>query len=212
MLPSNLLDASDSNNAAAVRFVAARLGAIVLMAGMMAGAAARTWIDVQANPSRLEWSLFRLVDSIPGSSEDARIAAEMSFPRPLKVERAGDEYRLPSFTITVAPEPGRTMVRRSAPLSEYLLRHEQGHYDIVVLAARALARELDAMTAASAEELSRRAQDCVDKHTNRAKDLSEAYDRETDRSRDPTAQARWIERIAAALSDPRAVSLAGLPL
>jgi hypothetical protein len=212
MLPSNLLEASDSNNAAAVRFVAARLAAVVLMAGVGAVWAARTSIDVQANPSRLEWSLFRRVDAIPGSSEDARIAAEMSFPQPLKVERAGDGYRLPSFTIIVAPEPARTMVRRSAPLSEYLLHHEQGHYDIVILAARALARELEAMTSASAEELSRRAKDCVDKHTNRAKDLSEAYDRETDRSRDPTAQARWIERIAAALSDPRTANLAGLPL
>ncbi|HSD10452.1 MAG TPA: DUF922 domain-containing protein, partial [Candidatus Binatia bacterium] len=135
-----------------------------------------------------------------------------SFPQPLKVERVSGEYRLPPFTITVAPEPGQTMVRRSAVLTEYLLLHEQGHYDIVVLAARALARELEAMTASSAQELSHRVEECVDKHTNRAKALSEAYDRETDRSRNRKAQARWIELIAAASSDPRTRSLVGLPL
>jgi uncharacterized protein DUF922 len=208
----DLVDADDSNNAATGRFVPARLAAIMLMAGALVAWAARTSIEVQANPSRLDWSLFRRVDSISGASEDARIAAEMSFPRPLKVERSGTEYRLPSFTIAVAPEPARTMVRRSAVLSEYLLRHEQGHYDIVILAARALARELEAMTAGSAQELSHRAQDCIDKHTSRAKDLSEAYDRETDRSRDPTTQARWTEHIEAALGDPRTANLAGLPL
>ena len=45
------MDASDSNNAAAVRFVAARLAAVVLVAGVGAVWAARTSIDVQANPA-----------------------------------------------------------------------------------------------------------------------------------------------------------------
>ena len=206
------MDGNDSNNRETTRPISVPLAAAVLMAAMLVGSGARTRVDVQANPSRLQWSLFRRVDSMPGSSEDARIAAEMSFPRPLKMENVGGEYRLPSFTITVAPEPARTMVRRSVALSEYLLRHEQGHYDIVVLAARALARELDVMTAASGQELSQRVQDCVDKHTDRAKALSEAYDRETDRSRDPKAQVRWTERIAAALSDPQTSNIAGLPL
>ncbi len=207
------MDTDHANNGATGRFVpAVLLVVVVLVAGVIVGLAARAPFEVQANPSRLDWSLFRRVDSISGASEDARIAAEMSFPQPLKVERAGNEFRLPPFTITVAPEPARTMVRRSAVLSEYLLRHEQGHYDIVILAARALARELEAMTAASAGELSHRAQDCVDKHTNRAKNLSEAYDRETDRSRDPATQARWNDLIAAALGDPRTKNLAGLPL
>jgi hypothetical protein len=206
------VDADDPNNAPTGRFVPARLALIVLVTGVLVVSAARTPIEVRANPSRLDWSLFRRVDSISGASEDARIAAEMSFPQPLRVERTGAGYRLPPFTITVAPEPARTMVRRSAVLSEYLLGHEQGHYDIVILAARALARELEAMTAPSAQELSRRAQDCIDRHTNRAKDLSEAYDRETDRSRDPATQARWTEQIAAAMSDPRSAVLAGLPL
>jgi hypothetical protein len=169
-------------------------------------------ITVRADPERLTWSDFRRVDSVSGTSEHARIAAEMSFPQPLRIERAEGEYRLPQFTITVTPQPARTVARRSVALSLALLRHEQGHYDIVVLAARALARELEGMTAGSAQELTRRVEDYVSKHTDRAERLSEAYDRATDHSHDPAEQARWTERIDAALADGEATRLEGLPL
>ena len=169
-------------------------------------------IDVRADPERLTWSDFRRVESVSGTSEHARIAAEMSFPQPLRIERAGGGYRLPQFTITVTPQPARTVARRSVALSAALLRHEQGHYDIVVLAARALARELEGMTAGSAQELTRRVEDCVSKHTDRAERLSEAYDRATDHSHDPAEQARWTERIDRALADGEATRLEGLPL
>ena len=70
-------------------------------------------IAVRADPERLTWSYFRRVDSMSGTSEHARIAAEMSFPQPLRIERAEGEYRLPQFTITVTPQPARTVARRS---------------------------------------------------------------------------------------------------
>jgi len=141
-------------------------------------------VSVRADPARLSWSLFRRVDSIPGSSEDARLGAKMSFPQPLRIERIGDRYRMPPFTITVTPEPERTMLRRSAPESPALLDHEQGHYDIVMLAARALARDIEAATADSAGELSRKVKGLVDEHTMRAERLSEAYDHDTGGSRE----------------------------
>ena len=189
------------------------LAVCLLGVSLPAAGTARMRIAVQADPPRLRWSDFRRVDAIPGSSEQARIAAEMSFPQPLKIERGGDgRYRLPAFTITVAPEPSRTMARRSAGRSNSLLRHEQGHYDIVVLAARALARELESMTASSAQALTRRVEDCVSKHTARAARLSEAYDRKTEHGNDATEQELWIERIRAALEETDPAGLEGLPL
>ncbi len=168
-------------------------------------------ITVLADPRVLTWSMFRSVDSLP-ESEDAHIAAEMSFPRPLRMESADGEYRLPAFTIIVAPEPARTMVRRSAERSATLLRHEQGHYDIVVLVARALGRALASISASSVSELSGRAEDCVTQHTNRAVRLSEAYDRQTAHGRGLSEQARWSERIAAALAAETVGTLQGMPL
>ena len=164
-----------------------------------------------ADPLHLKWSDFQTVDSLAGS-EDAHIGAEIAFPRPLRMENVAGVYRLPTFTITVAPEPTRTLVRRSAKGSADLLRHEQGHYDLVLLAARALARELATLAAASATELSGRTQDCVAEHTERAARLSQAYDRQTDHGRNLTAQARWGDRIGAALAVEAVGELDGMPL
>lgn len=189
-----------------------RFAAVCLAAAAAGFADARGAITVKADPPRLTWSLFRRADSMPGSSEDAHIAAEMSFPRPLRIESADGRYRLPPFTITVTPEPTRTLVRRSATVSDDLLRHEQGHYDLVVLAARALARGLEVLAASSASELSRIAEESINEHTARAQRLSGEYDRQTDRSRDRQAQARWNDLIRAALNDPDATRIAGLPL
>jgi len=186
------------------------VAAILLAVSQQASSTER--ITARAEPPVLTWSLFRRVDSIAGFSEDAHLAAEMSFPEPLTMESKDGRYRLPSFAITVAPESTRTVVRRSVGSPAELLRHEQGHYDIVVLAARALARELESITASSASELSQRVQDRVTEHTSRARRLSEAYDRQTDHSRDEEAQARWNGLIAAALSAPEVTRLAGLPL
>lgn len=174
--------------------------------------AAADRIAVRAEPRRLTWSLFRHVDALPDPSEDARIAAEISFPRPLQIERVGRRYRLPPFTITVALEPERTVVRRSAASSPDLLRHEQGHYDIVVLATRALARDLDSLTGSSPEELRRRAERLVEAHTDRARRLSALYDRETEGGADSRAQERWDAEIAVASRQPGAARLRGLPL
>jgi len=185
-------------------FVAAWLGGAAV-------ASTQAEISVVADPPRLTWTVFRTVDSLAGS-EDAHIGAEISFPQPLRMEHDGDVYRLPTFTITVAPEPSRTLVRASAKGSEELLRHEQGHYDLVLLAARALARELSTLTVSSATELSQLTQDSVDEHTKRAARLSQAYDRRTDHGRNLAAQARWGERIAAALAVESVDDLDGMPL
>jgi len=169
-------------------------------------------IVVRAEPARLTWSVFREQESAGGALEHARLAAEMSFPQPLRIERTDGSYRLPGFTITVAPEPSRTVASRAVRGSDSLLRHEQGHYDIVLLAARALARELEPMTAASTQALTAAVEECVSKHTRRAERLSEAYDAATDHSHDADQQQRWLEKIRAALADAAATELAGFPL
>jgi hypothetical protein len=193
-----------AKRSASCLFMAAWLGGAVV-------ASTRGEISVIADPPRLTWSVFRTADSLAGS-EDAHIGAEISFPQPLRMEHDIDVYRLPAFTITVTPEPSRTLVRASAKGSEELLRHEQGHYDLVLLAARALARELATLTSSSAAELSQRTQDSVEEHTKRAARLSQAYDRQTDHGRNLAAQASWGERIAAALAVASVDELDGMPL
>jgi hypothetical protein len=201
--------------AKAIDVVLAQRSACLFVAAWLGGAAAaypQGEISVVADPARLTWSDFQTVNSLAGS-EDAHIGAEISFPRPLRMDKVAGAYRLPAFTIKVTPEPTRTLVRRSAKGSVELLRHEQGHYDLVLLATRALARELETLTASSATELSQRTQDCVAEHTERAARLSQAYDRQTDHGRNTPAQARWSDRIGVARAAAEPVDeFDGMPL
>jgi hypothetical protein len=184
--------------------------ATIAVVGLAASASGR--IGVRADPPVLEWSLFRPAESL-SSSEDARIAAEMSFPQPLRIERDDSgSYRLPEFDVRVSPDRSRTVVRRSIQPSRELLRHEQGHYDLVLLAARALARELDAVRAGSPREVARLAEDLVAEHTRRAERLSERYDDETSHGRELAAQSAWSANVAAALAAPAVAKIAGMPL
>jgi hypothetical protein len=104
------------------------------------------------------------------------------------------------------------VVRRSIQPSRELLRHEQGHYDLVVLAARALAHDLDAVRADSPGEVARLAEDLVAEHTRRAARLSERYDDETSHGRELAAQSAWNANLEAALAAPAVATIAGLPL
>jgi hypothetical protein len=186
--------------------------ALATIAVTCLAASASGRIGVRADPLLLEWSLFRPAESL-SSSEDARIAAEMSFPQPLRIERDDSgSYRLPEFSVRVAPNRSQTLVRRSIQPSRELLRHEQGHYDLVVLAARALARELDAVRAGSPQEVAHLAEDLVAEHTRRAERLSERYDDETSHGRELAAQSAWSANVAAALAAPAVASIAGMPL
>jgi hypothetical protein len=182
----------------------------LLLRPLLAGAS--SVITVHADPAVLRWELFRRVEAVSETSEDARIAAEMSFPQPLRMENEEGTYRLPPFTIRVAPNASQTVVRRSVRPSRELLRHEQGHYDLVVLAARALARDLETLRASSARELARQTEDLVAEHTRRAERLSDFYDRETDHSHDAHRQAAWNGTLADALALPAVAKIAGLPL
>ena len=52
----------------------------------------------------------------------ALVAGLVAFPQPLRIERIDGSYRLPGFTITVAPEPSRTVASRAVRGSDSLLR------------------------------------------------------------------------------------------
>ncbi len=186
-------------------------GTFAAIALLLASETARAGVGVRADPRVLAWSDFRLTRSIPGG-ESAVMAAEISFPRPLRVIRSAGGYRLPDFTITVAPNPERTIVARDAPRTDDLLRHEQGHFDIVVLAARALARELEAVETDTPGELTRTVEEAVDEHTRRADALSREYDAATAHGQRLDAQRRWLRAIADTLREATPRSLLSRPL
>jgi len=162
---------------------------------------------------RISWALFRPVASIPDTTEEAQIAPEFPAVNGLRPERTpGGRFRLPSFVMHVRVNRRDTMVVRTANKTADLLKHEQGHYDLLVLVTRAFARELESLEAASVAELGSLLGTARQSHDERAQAVDAKYDSETDHSRNRAAQLRWNSAIVAALAQPRCDTIANLPL
>jgi hypothetical protein len=171
-------------------------------------------VNVIANPINLSWSNFQVVDSSPDLSGDevAQIHPEMRLPPNIQVANSNGVFRLNAFTIMVAPVPQDTIVLRSAAQTADLLRHEQGHYDLLILVAKALARDLGAATGSSAAALNTQVQTIQQTHNANAQAIDAAYDTQTDHGKDSLQQTSWNQAIAAALGNPAASTVRGLRL
>ena len=162
---------------------------------------------------RVGWELFRPVGHIPDTPEEAQINPELPAVPNLRPERtAGGRFRLPAFTFNVGVNRHETMILRTANKTADLLKHEQGHYDLLVLVTRAWARELESLEADSVAELGRQLADSQQTHADRAQALDAEYDKQTDHSRDRAAQQRWDQAITTALANPSTDTILTLKL
>lgn len=166
-------------------------------------------ITVVAHPVALSWGDFSTVDSLP-PGEDAHTQPAFDLQnKPLR--RVGRQFML-ADTLEIRVHPV-ARVLKSANQTDPLLAHEQGHYDVGILAARALARDLEALQASSPRELARAADAAWNLHIQtRMGPIQKAYDKDTKHSQDTTEQARWAGAIQAALVSAAATHLNKLEL
>jgi hypothetical protein len=165
-------------------------------------------ITVAPKFKRLTWKQFKLVVSIPGGSEEAQISSQTSQPRRLRPEKAPNgRFRLPSYTIAIGVDPNHTLVLKSAKRTDELLQHEQGHYDLLILVTRALARKLESIEGTSPEDLGAKVEEATAQHAERAEAIDDRYDFQTEHGRNRPMQSRWDTAIAHALGDPKASEL-----
>jgi hypothetical protein len=170
-------------------------------------------ITVVGSPPRITWNMFRTVTSIAGTTEEAQINPEMAGLSAIRPERTpGGKFRLPGLALRVTLNRSNTMVLKTAAQTNELLAHEQGHFDLMVVSTRALARELEALEADTVEDLGALVQEARERHAERVQAIDEAYDRETDHSRDRGGQRKWDTAIVAAKSDPATTTILGMPL
>jgi Bacterial protein of unknown function (DUF922) len=160
-------------------------------------------------PVTLSWSDFATVNSL-SNQEDAHIDPSYEVQnRPLR--RVHNQFML-AETLEVRVHP-RARVLNSANQSAGLLAHEQGHYDIGILAARALSADLASLSAKTPAELSRLLNDTFVLHTRtRLRPIQHAYDTATNHSQNTQEQQRWSQMIATAMANASATSINSLPL
>ncbi len=111
----------------------------------------------------------------------------------------GGKLRLGSFTVKLIVFKENSWVVRGTQTDD-LKSHEQGHYDLAGLEARALMNRLAALRADSADELQRLVTEQIEATKVSSQALSDLYDDKTDHSRKPTEQARWKAAIQDAIS------------
>ncbi len=166
-------------------------------------------ITVVPRPVTVSWSDFSPADSLP-SDEEAHM--DIGFDVENKnFRRVGNQFMV-AETLEVGVKP-QARVLRSASQTDKLLAHEQGHYDIGILAARALARELAALHAATPAALGLAMKSCFTLHrVTRLDPIQKKYDKDSGHGTNAQEQARWAGLIKAGLAAVAAVQLDGLPL
>jgi hypothetical protein len=166
-------------------------------------------ITVVPHPIILSWSDFTPVRAL-SNHEDAHIDPGYEVQnRPLR--RVGSQYML-AETLEVRVHP-QARVLRTANQTADLLAHEQGHYDIGILAGRALAVDLAALSADTPAKLKDLADQVFMLHRlTRLGPIQHTYDNDTHHSQDVQEQQRWFQMIATAMASASATSINNLPL
>lgn len=141
---------------------------------------------------QLNWGDFK-GRSVDNSAVKAKTYTYMGYQS--KVKNGKFSYKVTCYFI-----PGQSWVSRaylrqcSKQESAYLLKHEQGHYDI----AKIIAREADAALAKlkrADKRTIKQARSTFMRYVNKLKTVQARYDRDTRHSLNNAGQSRWNAKI-----------------
>ena len=172
-------------------------------------------ITVQANPANLTWANFTVVpNKIVDPADNALVDAYTTFnynipPLPPRTVDGKLAFADP-MTITITPN---CRVWSGVSQTAALLSHEQWHYDIGTVTARALARKLSRARKNTQAELVTLLQNAVQLHfRTRAGLLQSRYDKDTRHGTNAHYQNIWKTRMTNCLNDASATQLGGFYL
>ncbi|MCB1026028.1 MAG: hypothetical protein KDB79_16650 [Acidobacteria bacterium] len=169
-------------------------------------------ITVQANPANLTWANFRVVpnkilDPADGTLQDSFTKFDYQMPdRPARRIDGKLAFADP-LTITITPD---AQVWSGVAQTAALLSHEQFHYDIGIVTARAFARELSRLRKDTEGELVLALRAAENLHfITRTGLLQKRYDLDTRHGTQAHYQKIWKDRMTVCLADPNATQIGG---
>jgi hypothetical protein len=169
-------------------------------------------ITVVASPATLTWANFtvvpaQMIDPNDGTLVDAITRFDFSLPNlsPRTINR--QLAMADPNVITITPN---AQVWSGVALTAALLSHEHFHYDVGIVTARALARQLMAVRASNMAGLSSAVQNAAQLHfQTRAGLLQRRYDIDTRHGTNAHFQNIWKGRMTACLANPLSDQLGG---
>jgi hypothetical protein len=159
----------------------------------------------------LSWADFNQQLGQPGgANEYAQIHPDMA-PSNFVLARVRNAVTITDVTIDLSLIAGDCWVVTSRKTND-LLKHEQGHYDILAISAREFFNALIGMSASTTDALQRRVNQLQQRFAQQATQLDARYDSEnqTNHGINTAIQQIWDQRIAAAKASPTG-RLADLP-
>jgi hypothetical protein len=157
----------------------------------------------------LTWSDFNQQLGQPGgANEYAQIHPDTTFTN-LRMGRNGRSVTIASLDVTIRLIPSDCWVVVSRKTDE-LLKHEQGHYDIMAIAARALYNRLLTLSENSTRDLHNYMNDIRENFRTNVRNADSRYDTQTNHGINTTVQQSWDRAIATVKANPNGV-LTDLP-
>ena len=169
---------------------------------------------VDMNPDRLRWAdLTTVPNKILGQFEAE--AGYTAVPTDLKFRtvRKGGKHAVelhPDFKVVVRPQGE---VWKDANKTAALLAHEELHYYVGYVVARALINDILALRASSAGQLEGALTTMMDTHlVTRGEVIQKAYDGNTGNSASTAKQHQWQKAMTDCIANPKATKLMGYEL
>jgi hypothetical protein len=157
----------------------------------------------------ISWSDFISRQSRPtGVNEDAQIHPEMSSSN-VKLGRKGKAVIITDLDVNIDLVKSDCWVVENQK-SDYLLKHEQGHYDILGISAREFYNSMKNLSAPSTHELQKMVTKLQEDTQKNVARVDARYDAQTKHSLDKTAQESWDKKIRAEKQKPNG-SIDNLP-
>jgi hypothetical protein len=158
--------------------------------------AVRNW------PSNVTWAQFKKVDKAPGlATTNAHIEGQYSNPpgKQFQVAKVGRHFKLTRVNLVLKLIPSESWVVKGRQ-NKVLLKHEQGHWDVLGLIAREYHGEIKKLRASSVKQLRTRflkLEARMAKKRDKLNSGTGGYDTETDHGRKKAQQMKWGALIAA---------------
>ena len=169
-------------------------------------------ITVVANPVSLTWANFRpsaskIIDPNDGTLVDALTQFNYNLPnRPPRMVDGQFAMADPNI-IRITPN---SQVFTGVLQTAALLSHEQFHYDVGIVTARAFARQLMRLRAPNLAALRAAIQSAVQLHfTTRARLIQRRYDLDSRHGTNAHYQHIWKNRMVSCLANPHSNQLGG---
>ena len=146
--------------------------------------------NLEWSKSGLRFSDFRVIDDSTFDTDSQEAAARTNYHISYKYRHQGDSLY---FSIGNYFVYGKSWMQQKAVGNKYLLKHEQGHFDLSEIYARTIASEILKFHFTS--DYKEQIKQIVTYYFKKIHEANTMYDNETKHSRDQSAQDDWNNRI-----------------